>query len=264
MTSTSNPRPRDSRIVRHHVAQHRHLLKAPISEALIDVRVQPRADFQAQSFLSLREELSPRFPNAEERRGVTLQLAFGGRDVSPKGEVVSHPVDGVFFRSGDGKVVAQFRADGFTFNRLRPYTSWGEIVPVATELFTKFLTISNPRLVTRVATRFINHLTLPSRNFGRYLSVPPHGVSGVAGDINGFINHVSVRHASGATVNFTQALDQPGGQIGPTILVDVDVFLAGEFESNPAALTETLPMLHDLKNSAFFAAITDDAAALCE
>ena len=36
-------------------------------------------------------------------------------------------VDGYVFTSADGKQVVQYRLDGFTFSRLRPYTRWEEV-----------------------------------------------------------------------------------------------------------------------------------------
>ncbi len=40
-----------------------------------------------------------------------------------------------FSKTPDRLNVAQFRRDGFTFNRLRPYTKWEEIRPEALRLW---------------------------------------------------------------------------------------------------------------------------------
>lgn len=84
---------------------------------------------------------------------------------------------GYFFRSDDGKNIAQFRIDGFTFNRLKPYTSLDDILPLAMEMWRVYCDTAQPEVVTRLALRYINYIPLPPslRNFNEYLrAAPPH------------------------------------------------------------------------------------------
>ena len=55
----------------------------------------------------------------------------------------------------------QLRVDGFTFNRLKPYTSWEKIFPRAYRFWKKYLDCVEPVGVTRLATRYINALDVP-------------------------------------------------------------------------------------------------------
>ena len=111
----------------------RHLRYAPITEAIIDFRVKARPEFRPETFASLQTQLSSRFPKVDEYRG--LQATFGmiqGRGQPPV--VQNLGLQGYVFKTADEKTLAQFRVDGFTFNRLRPYTSWEELFPQALEL----------------------------------------------------------------------------------------------------------------------------------
>ncbi len=37
-------------------------------------------------------------------------------------------IQGYFYKSDDGKNIARFRKDGFTFSRLKPYTDWESVL----------------------------------------------------------------------------------------------------------------------------------------
>jgi len=86
-----------------------------------------------------------------------------------------HDLRGYMFRSEDEFNVVQFRVDGFTFNRLKPYTSWKSVWPQALELWRKYQNMALPVAITRMALRYINHIELPSRAFrlDDVLTCPP-------------------------------------------------------------------------------------------
>lgn len=73
----------------------------------------------AEVFSSLRQALSNHFPIVEERLGRpgTIDLSPG---TAPSAKIESI-VRGIFFKSEDSKLVAQFRVDGFTLNAI-----WGK------------------------------------------------------------------------------------------------------------------------------------------
>ena len=99
----------------------RHLRKVPITEAIIDIRVNPLPDVTARTFDQLRTVLVDSYPLVHEppnSRG-TLKIE-AGKIVASTTEVVSQ---GLHFKAADSLTVAQFRSNGFTLNRLKPYTS---------------------------------------------------------------------------------------------------------------------------------------------
>ena len=69
----------------------------------------------------------------------------------------------MFLRSQDDLTVAQFRADGFTMNRLKPYTGWAMLLPQVLDLWDAYVTVAQPAHVARVALRYINRLDLSLR-----------------------------------------------------------------------------------------------------
>ena len=243
------------------LAKLRHLRNAPVVEAIIDVRVEARPDFQGEAVLPLREMLRGEFPKAEERRGVSFQVAFGGA-ASEQG-LQDHGVNGVFLRSEDEKSVAQFRTDGFAFNRLAPYSSWHEIHPIALRLLTLYLDIARPQSIVRVAVRYINRLQIPTQRFAEYLTAPPRSVPGTSGPPGSFMEVLLSSEPDGAKINYTQALEtnDSRGDIS-TVLIDVDAYNTDPCEPDASEVSARLSALHTLKNRVFFASVTDLATEL--
>lgn len=246
------------------MAQIQHLKNAPIVEAMIDVRVAASPAFRGEDFAAVQDELKKSFPQVEERRGVSWQLALGGdqlKDESPHRR--EQGVHAYFFRSQDGKDVAQFRVDGFTFNRLAPYTSWTEILPRAIELLEVYVSAAKPRSITRIATRYINRLRLPSNRFADYLARPPRALPGVEGTMISFMETTSTSADFGTAVNVAQALELPVAEPEtPAVILDVDAFITGTFTPKVAHIRDQFDVLHELKNRVFFGLLTDSAVRL--
>ncbi len=102
------------------MASPRHFDHAPITEAIIDLQVKLPKDFEVEQLATLKDKLRDRYPKVEEHRLIrgTFELKAG----KPTSQSADLGLRGFFFRSGDPVNVAQFRIDGFTFSRLRPYT----------------------------------------------------------------------------------------------------------------------------------------------
>src|SRR5215469_15379496 len=107
-----------------------HLTNAPIVEAVIDYRVLRREGIVADSFAGLVATLGPRYSEALLLRSVEARFGMEqGKSVEP---TTTTSAMGWQYR-GDSSVV-QFRTDGFTFSKLEPYTTWGDVFVEATRL----------------------------------------------------------------------------------------------------------------------------------
>jgi len=60
---------------------------------------------------------------------------------------------GFFFKDSQEKTIAQFRVDGFTLNRLQPYTSWEELFSADLLNFGACTQHRKGEIVTRLAVR---------------------------------------------------------------------------------------------------------------
>lgn len=234
-----------------------HLRKAPILEALIDVRVEARPAARGEDFRPAVQLVKDRYPNVEERRGVTLEVAFGAAE--PTQKVQDHGLDGFFVRAADNLEIAQFRIDGFTFNRLAPYTAWEDILPRALRLLEIYLDHAKPLAVSRIATRYINRLRFPAEQLGDYLTALPGAIPGIDAAATAFSSTIVGQEASGAQVRYSQALESvdPAG-VGSVIL-DIDVMVVDRLAPQLGLIAPRLELLHEVKNRVFFGSITDSA-----
>ncbi len=146
-----------------------HLTKAPLHEALIDLRASLPEDFDGERFLELK------------------------------------------FTSQDEKQIVQFRIDGFTLNRIRPYTNWKELFPEALRLWKYYLDFTSVDHVPRVAVRHINRidLPLPVKDFRDHLTVPPDIPEGLPQMLSSFLTRVVIEdNETKASAIVTQALEK--------------------------------------------------------
>ena len=239
----------------------RHLRNAPITEALIDFRVKARAGFRVEEFESLKELLSDRFPETGQERDlqVTLKVIRG----QPQPPVTQDPgLRGYLFRTSDRKTIVQFRVDGFTFNRLRPYTRWEDIFPQALELWDLYCSIAKPEVATRLAVRYINRIELPTGpvSMEKFLRAAPGIPPELPQTISSFLTRVTIHDSETAiAAHVAQALEAGAAGKPVAVILDIDAFMQREFAVDDPAIKQTLIQLREFKNRIFFNSLTEEA-----
>lgn len=236
----------------------RHLNNAPITEAILDVRVKASRGFDPADFSSLRSELQAEFPKVQERKAARFQFQVPSTQPPAVEEL---GLQGFFFKSDDEKLIAQFRTDGFTLNRLKPYTSWIDIFSRAQQLWQLYVNTARPEAAVRLALRYINHIQLPSEldGLGIYMRVPPKIPRELPREISAFFYKVTIndiqRQLSAHIVQSVEVLN------GRTLLLDIDAFYNVDPDWAPSdpRVFEVLGRLHDFKNEIFFNLLTEEA-----
>ena len=245
------------------MAVPRHLASAPITEAILDIRVKLPADFDVEKLKSAQSLISGGYPKVTERRRFEGQVQFsvGG---PPKQVALDKGPDGYLFTSTDSKQIVQFRLDGFTFNRLKPYETWESMRDEGYRLWQHYVDIASPELITRVALRYINHLKipLPTGNFADYLVAPPTVPGQLPHIVTSFLTRVVIIDSSiGAAANISQALDSISDG---NIILDIDVYKQAEFSVEGKGAWGMLEKLRRFKNRIFFESVTEQTLRLCE
>ena len=237
----------------------RYLQNAPIIEALFDFQVKARAEFRPEEFSSLKDRLAARFPIAKERRG--LQAKFSVVEGQGQPTVLEDlGLQGYFFMTADEKTIAQFRIDGFTFNRLSPYTRWDELFPLTMDLWDLYCSACRPEIATRLAVRYINRILLPSApfDFDSYLRAAPVVPPELPQAVSGFVTRVTTHdQGNGVSANIAQALE-PGTQgQQSSLILDIDAFSQREFPVGDPNIQRTFGQLRAFKNLIFFNSLTE-------
>jgi uncharacterized protein (TIGR04255 family) len=243
----------------------RHLAHAPIIEAIIDCRVKAPAGFKVDAFQALKAKGVAGYPKIDEQRGFEAEVRVEGNQLSQSTK--QHGMVGLAFRSTGGENVVQFRIDGFTFSRLSPYTSWDEIFPEAFRLWKMYLEIVAPDFITRIAVRYINKLpiSLPLGDFSEYLCSPPVVPSELPRRVATFLTRIVIPESDfGAEAAITQALERSTDPNFVTIILDIDVYRARQYDIDNEKIQSEFEELRQLKNKIFFGSITEKTARLFE
>ncbi len=253
------------------MAKYQHLQNAPISEAIIDFRVKSQTGFQFEKISpkelsSFKTNTHDRYPEFKKHHFFRTEVKIqDGKLVKPNSEVTG--IDGFIIKSIDGKNVAQFTNDGFTFSQLKPYTCWKDVFGEAKLLWELYLSIASPEFVTRIAARYINQLELPLpiNDFSEYLEVPPKVPDNAPNQISNFLNKITVHdQKEDIMAIITQTLGQSPKPNYATIILDIDVFKRKEFLIRDEDMWLIFEKIRNLKNRLFFGSITEKTARLFE
>lgn len=183
----------------------------------------------------------------------------------PEFAVRDQGVVGYRFRSADHRTIAQFRRNGFTFNRLKPYASWDQVFPEACRLWKIYTNTAPPEEISRIAVRFINRLLLPLANleFSDYLAAPPALPRDVPQSISSFLSRVVIHEPrANLTANVVQALEPPLNDQYISLILDIDVYQRNVSHLTPETVLGSFASLREMKNRIFFGSLTDKALVL--
>jgi len=252
------------------MAKARDLKNAPITEALFDIRVKLPKSFIVDKFETIKQDLSDSYPIIEKQQlFLEYHKVINGK---PQIGPIEEGINGYFYKTDDKKEIAQFRRDGFTFNRLHPYTNWDDLIVKTKNLWPLYKKIANPEAVTRLAVRYINHLQLPLplEDFSEYLCIPPNIPEGLPQGVINFLNRVTLYDsAQDISANITQSLES-GSQSSKNrnnhivLILDIDVYKQGDFSMDSQEIWDNFEKFRKMKNEIFFNYITEKTARLFE
>jgi uncharacterized protein (TIGR04255 family) len=238
------------------MAEPRHLTRAPITEGLIDFRVEAPADVNVDRLLAA---IADRGNFGYTAKGPIVRSEFGFSLEARQAHASSTSI-GVRLHSPDERHVALLSIEGFTFSRLEPYQSWEDLLREARPLWEGYVQCLGPGSITRAATRYINNLRLPSTELEHFLHLAPRLPEGLPPAMSGFLQRYVLQDPqTEATVLLTEAL--PEASPGPPVpvILDVDAFRAMRFPMNEQAAWQYLEQLRVLKNRVFFKCLTEAA-----
>lgn len=234
---------------------------APITEALLDLRVKLPSAVDLQVLATFQEDIREQYPERQERASWRADIEFkpGGASVSSKGTP-----DGFLFKSGDGRQIVQARLDGFTFNRLKPYDRWETFRNEAKRLWSCYVGLTNPEMVSRIALRYINRIEipLPMKDFTDYVLTVPEVAPALPQGLAGFLMRLIIPHnTSRAVAIVTETMENPQKEMLPLIL-DIDVYIEAPFDAHDDKVWEEMEHLRNFKNEIFFNSLTEKAKEL--
>jgi uncharacterized protein (TIGR04255 family) len=245
------------------MARIRHLNRAPIAEAVIELRVRSASSSGLDSLAALSSNWRAQYPL--EQKVEAVAATFGVQDGRPKADAQYQQL-GFMLKTSNQHEVVQFRHDAFAFSQLQPYSSWEEVLPKANELWISYRDVIKPDRLVRLGVRYINRLRLPLPvDLSEFLESPPVGPRMLASTIRTFLTRVVLHDvATGNSVIVTQASEPSTHPDQTVILLDVDAFRDVDLPTNDEDVVAILESLRLLKNQAFFGSITERTAEMYE
>lgn len=245
--------------------EREHLPNAPITEALIDIRVEQAEEGALDRIRGFRDKLKSEFPNCRERRRFHGELTFGDA-AEPRIRAEQSGPDGYLLDSADGLCVVQGRLDGFTYSRLKPYRDWKSLRDAARSLWRTYCETVHPSIVTRIALRYINRIELPMPvgDLKDWIQTIPAVAAGLPQELAGFLFRITVPFQSPeAVVHITETVGRGTVEKVIPLILDIDAFLDREFDVTDDAIWKRFEDLHKVKNTVFFKSVTEKTLELC-
>ncbi len=235
-----------------------HFRNAPVSEAILDIRVKLPASVTLEELAAVQVGIKDRFPNRQDRLSWEGVVSLGP-DAKVAMQQKSSGPDGYQFHSADGRRTLQVRFDGMTFILLRPYGSWVDFRDEAHDLWDLYSKSLKPEAITRLALRYINRIEIPSTvsDFKEYFRTTPEIAQGLPQGLAGFLMRLLVpMEPYKCMAIITETILPVDGRFLPFIL-DIDVFDENPLSSGTPAIWEVMDRLRDCKNDIFFESITE-------
>lgn len=240
----------------------RHLSKAPIVEAVLDLRVASSAEWDESSLQNQLKERLPDYPKHDTVQETEVQL-------SPKTgtNIIKDLVYvGLKCQSEDSFYVVQFNKDSFVFSRLKPYENWDRFSQEALRLWEIYCELLKPIEIGRIGLRFINRLAVGKGRkieLADYYKRPPLLIEGLDWSLSGYL-HREVLQVPGTlySVNVIKTTQNTKKDIG--LLLDIDVFMNNHLNFDELQISEHMNKMRWVKNKVFFSSLTEKALEECE
>jgi uncharacterized protein (TIGR04255 family) len=248
------------------MSETRHLAKAPIREAVIDIQVTPPVSLDALKAIAACLKDKPYKQDEIWQASIGVQINKDGQGTA---NTDRSPV-GYRYTFENTPYALQCQLGRFTFSHLPPYGKWEEMSAIAKELWEMYLEIAKPQAVSRIAVRYLNSLPipLPITDFADYLNVPPIVPDGLPQSLASFLQRfVMVDNSTGTVAVVTQVLEEILPQSDKiTLLLDVDAFKTYPlgFALDTPSIWAILEELRNFKNRVFFSYLTEKTIRMFE
>lgn len=240
-----------------------HLPRAPIVEAVIDIRAHAAGAFEEATVRAFLEPRLDGYGYLDSQRAVQFELT-SEVEKPPRQTFKDLGLKGLRFQSGDQKNIAQFNRDGFIYSRLEPYTDWIAFLGEGLRLWQLFKEMAQPVEINRIGLRFISRIELPSTalRLDDYIKPAPEPPRDLGLPFIGFMHHDTLAVPGYPyAINLIRTIQPPpaGADSGAGLILDIDVFTIHGLEIEESGLARILEEMRWLKNKAFFGSVTEKA-----
>ncbi len=229
-----------------------HLSKAPIVEAVIDIRITPKDDIDEKELNKNIKKMLPEYPNLEEIHTKSFEISFG--NIEGQTKVNDLGFVGYKLRHKKEPYIAQFYKDTFVFSRLSPYNEWDSFSKEAMRLWDIFRKIMNPDEIQRIGVRYINKIvtTEPVLELSDYYVSGPDSIPKTDWQIAHFLHKDTYSPNDKYIVNVVKTIQIKQKNTNMGLILDIDVIMNKKMFVDTDKINKYLLEMKDLKNISFF------------
>lgn len=244
------------------------LENAPIVEAIIDIQHRFMEPVSAD-----RLEFSiDGYSQAEPLRKIGVEIQLNEGQLAQKG--IDGGVFGYRYYSPGSGIAAQYRANGVTVSKLKPYDSWESFRPIAHEHWQKYceLVDTGADTVSRIAVRYINRLMVPMVSnepivIQDYLKNAPETPDEAnRPELEEFLCRMVMPLPEFEGKAIIHSIMEPSERQYLPLVLDLDVFkhLGAPQEMTADQMWSIFEQMRDVKNELFSKIMTEKALELCK
>lgn len=245
------------------MAKQIHYSSAPITEAIIDLRVKPCSDVSIDVLAQLADNLRGEYPES----GAVYE-ATGSLHVRPglaAAASAQQTQTGIRCQTEDGKHICQLLQVGLAHSWLAPYDTWGAFRDRARAVWRKYRDAIEVESISRLAVRYINRVDIPQANVDlkEYFRTSPEISPDLPQTMAGFFMQVQLPlDGIQATAVINQTIASPPDPGTVPVILDIDIFRTTDVPQAEADIWTYFETLHDHKNEVFESCITEKAREL--
>jgi uncharacterized protein (TIGR04255 family) len=239
-----------------------HLSKAPIVEAVLDIRANLHKAWNQNEVIDKLKSDLPEYSDIKPQRQYQTFVQTRDNDI-PEVRNEDLGMVGVMARTSNEIQITQFQRGGFVFSKLTPYESWNKFLAEALRLWHIYQNLAGVANILRIGVRYINRIEVPANNLevSDYIRLPVNTIGEMGLIYTGFLYQESLRLPDDPYLIRTIDLQNNGNTSNIGLILDIDVFTTESTESTDQLLTR-LSFMHHVKNKVFFSSITDKTKEL--
>lgn len=238
------------------MAEQVYLEKPPISEAILDIRV----EFPEGGEPS-KEELMEVFAQIEDAYPVIQELVES--DDSDDSDDSDKQFEGYLCTSENESHIVALNKGGLGFSQVSAYSGGDAFKGQVEEVWHKYSGVISSGVITRVGLRFINKLEIEIKegdDLEEFIACPPRAPKDTTDVMGRFFSSVTVADTkTDISAVITQAMKHDLSKEHEIYYLDIETYKYVEEGIQEESIWELYDGLRDLKNRIFFASVTDKA-----
>jgi uncharacterized protein (TIGR04255 family) len=236
------------------------LKNAPIVEAVFDIDCSLASGFEVAPLEARAKELyEDKYPDL--RKQLMQEFKIEARDTSAQATIAHAAIRALQFHSQDEKQIVQVRAEGFSFNRLAPYTTLDDYLPEIERTWRLYVDLASPLQARIIRLRYINRILVPMSGdhveLDEYFNIGPRQPDGEHLRLTGFIvRQTAVEPDTGLDASWVLTSQPTPGNKAPMLFdITVGQAISGE-PQDWDKIRASIDVLRALKNRIFGNSLT--------